>query len=51
MVKQNMKRILKVIKVLRKHQNADLENLGDKAKIAEDVIDELHDEFKQDRGL
>ena len=45
------KRILQVIKVLRKHKKANLEKLSDKARIAEDVIDELKDEFKQDRGL
>jgi len=50
-MEEHRKRILKVISVLRKHKKANLERLSDMARIADDVIDELKDEFKQDRGL
>ena len=50
-MEEHRKRILKVISVLRKHKKANLERLSDMARIADDVIDKLKDEFKQDRGL
>jgi hypothetical protein len=45
------RRILRIINVLKKHKDADLNRLKDKAMIAEDIIDELESEFKQERGL
>jgi hypothetical protein len=51
MIEQERKRMLKVIKILKKHKNANLDLLSDKARIAEDILDELQDDFKQERGL